>query len=618
MSVGYISAVKESRITLRLIVQALTLTVLVNIFPTFSSATEVSGYFYKRPSFVHLGVGQNSACAVSDVGEVWCWGSNSKFQVSSRKSTFESTPFKLNGVSNALQVAVGREHACALLQSKRVVCWGSNEFGQLGTGFESSVLMESAIAEYVNGVINVSTIFTGDDHSCAITEQKELFCWGFNSFGQVGQLYKDESRQINGRLVIPQAERVVIEEVLDVGLGAAHSCAVTTTGYVYCWGSNIHGQLGQGWSIEKTFKPLLVGSLVDQKRIDSSRNSICALSISKSLRCWGAGESGQLGSLDTGDLALPLGSNSTLAKQPVEKFSVGDRSTCAKLDKTTVYCWGSNSFGQVGFLNVSSNTLTPFSVRQFDADLLTQIETGADFSCVLHGSNISCWGRNNLGQLGRMTTSTFATYSTINNSRWDLGSNSISYSTSGGIVSVKWTQIGSSQSYARVESENGKLLCQTYLALTCDYRAERVGNQKNILSLQVLDVNGVNHSARAEFFVNVDNLSSAAETKIKIDGETKNKELQDKFYQDTQNRLLNQLNSLLLSAQKKLESAERKAWNSQDKLEEMTDSYSASRDNSSLISVNFSDAVAEYTKLLQLQSKLLKELAKLVNPLKSR
>jgi len=618
MSVGYISAVKESRITLRLIVQALTLTVLVNIFPTFSSATEVSGYFYKRPSFVHLGVGQNSACAVSDVGEVWCWGSNSKFQVSSRKSTFESTPFKLNGVSNALQVAVGREHACALLQSKRVVCWGSNEFGQLGTGFESSVLMESAIAEYVNGVINVSTIFTGDDHSCAITEQKELFCWGFNSFGQVGQLYKDESRQINGRLVIPQAERVVIEEVLDVGLGAAHSCAVTTTGYVYCWGSNIHGQLGQGWSIEKTFKPLLVGSLVDQKRIDSSRNSICALSISKSLRCWGAGESGQLGSLDTGDLSLPLGSNSTLAKQPVEKFSVGDRSTCAKLDKTGVYCWGSNSFGQVGFLNVSSNTLTPFSVRQFDADLLTQIETGADFSCVLHGSNISCWGRNNLGQLGRMTTSTFATYSTINNSRWDLGSNSISYSTSGGIVSVKWTQIGSSQSYARVESENGKLLCQTYLALTCDYRAERVGNQKNILSLQVLDVNGVNHSARAEFFVNVDNLSSAAETKIKIESENEIKKLQDKFYQDTQNRLLNQLKSLLLSAQEKLESAERKAWNSQDKLEEMTDSYSASRDNSSLISVNFSDAVAEYTKLLKLQSKLLKELAKLVNPLKSR
>lgn len=617
MSVGYISAVKELRITPRLIVQALALTVLVNIFPTFSSATEVSGYFYKRPSFVHLGVGQNSACAVSDVGEVWCWGSNQKFQVSSRKSTFESTPFKLNGVSNALQVAVGREHACALLQSKRVVCWGSNEFGQLGTGFESTVLKESAIAEYVNGVINVSTIFAGDDHSCAITEQKELFCWGFNSFGQVGQLYKDESRQINGRAVIPQAERVVIEGVLDVGLGASHSCAVTTTGYVYCWGSNIYGQLGQGWSIEKTYKPLLVGSLVNQQKIDSSRNSICALSMSKSLRCWGAGESGQLGSLDTGDLSLPLGSTSTLAQYSVEEFSVGDRSTCAKLDKTTVYCWGSNSFGQVGFSNVSSNTLIPFSVAQFALDLLTQIETGADFSCALHNSDISCWGRNNLGQLGRMTTTTFATYSTINNSRWDLGPNSISISTSDGIVSVKWPLIGSSQSYARVENENGKLLCQTYSALTCDYRAEQIGKQKNILILQILDINSATHSARTEFIVNVSDLSSAAETKIKIESENEIKKLQDKFYQDTQNRLLSQLKSLLLSSQEKLENAEKKVEKSQDQLDRTTDLYNASRDKSSIISANLFNTVAEYIKLLQLKSKLLERLANLINSLKS-
>ena len=216
-----------------------------------------------------------------------------------------------------------------------------------------------------------------------------------------------------------------------------------------------------------------------------------------------------------------------------------------------------------------------------------------------------------------MTTTTFATYSTINNSRWALGPNSINYSTSDGIVSIKWPQIGSSQNYARVESNNGKLLCQTYSALTCDYRAERIGDQKNTLILQVLDVNSVNHSARAEFFVNVSNLSSAAETKIKIESEIESKKLQDEFYQESQNRLLNQLKLLLLSAQDKLESAEKKAEKSQDKLNRIADSLSASRDESSIISAKLFNAVAEYTKMLQLKSKLLKKLAKLMDSLKS-
>ena len=127
----------------------------------------------------------------------------------------------------------------------------------------------------------------------------------------------------------------------------------------------------------------------------------------------------------------------------------------------------------------------------------------------------------------------------------------------------------------------------------------------------------MNHSARAEFFVNVSNLSSAAETKIKIESEIESKKLQDEFYQESQNRLLNQLKLLLLSAQDKLESAEKKAEKSQDKLNRIADSLSASRDESSIISAKLFNAVAEYTKMLQLKSKLLKKLAKLMDSLKS-
>ena len=601
-------SVESIRRTFRFFAHALAFIVLVTIFPALSSASEVSGYFYKRPSFVNLGVGQNSACAVSDVGEVWCWGANSKFQVASRKSSFESTPFKLNGISTALQVVVGREHACALLRSKRVVCWGSNEFGQLGTGFESSFLLESAFAEYVNGVINVSTIFAGDDHSCAITEEKELFCWGLNSLGQVGQLYKDESRQINGRQVIAQAERIAIEEVVDVGLGTSHSCAVTKAGYVFCWGSNLYGQLGQGWSIVKSYRPMIVGSLVDQQRIDSSNNSTCALSTLKSLRCWGAGESGQLGSLDTADLSLPLSSNSTLAKYSVEEFSVGEKSTCAKLDKSSIYCWGSNSFGQVGTSNVSTLTLTPFSTVQIPLSGPNQIESGGDFSCVLESNDVWCWGKNTLGQLGRMTSSTFANYAIINNARWDLGPNSITYSVSQDIVTINWPQIGSSQRYARIESRSGKLLCQTNSALTCDYRAEQIGDQTNALILQVLDINGANHSTRAEFVIRVTSLISAAESKIKEDEESRIKASLEKLRQDKETEELAKLNALLLIAEAKLKIAESRMEKSEDLLAESTDAYNAERDKSDLMSDNLFGVVTEYSGVIKMMLGLLEKL----------
>lgn len=117
--------------------------------------------------------------------------------------------------------------------------------------------------------------------------------------------------------------------------------------------------------------------------------------------------------------------------------------------------------------------------------------------------------------------------------------------------------------------------------------------------------------------MNVSDLSSAAETKIKIESENEIRKIQDKFYQDTQNRLLSQFKSLLLSSQEKLENAEKKVEKSQDQLDRTTDLYNASRDKSSIISANLFNTVAEYIELLQLKSKLLERLANLINSLKS-
>jgi len=585
----------------------LTPIMLFTLMTAPSHSTEITGVFYDRPTFKHLGVGESSACATSESGEVWCWGSNSKYQTTSRLSLFESTPIKVGGISNAIQVSVGKEHACALLQTGRVLCWGSNEYGQIGTGFDSNSLPVSIFPEYVNGVTDVASIYSGDNHNCAITAQKELFCWGGNSRGQVGQLFSDESRQTTGRSTIPQAERVNINSVVDVGLGSTHTCAVTEKGYTYCWGDNIYGQLGQGWRVDKSYMPMIVGSLTDMREIDSSGNSICATDKSSSMRCWGAGENGQLGNLDTADLALPTNSSVALAKYSISKFSVGIRSTCARLDNSAVFCWGSNQFAQVGLSNVQTIQTSPFASVQYSSLDALQIESGGDFSCVLTG-NVWCWGKNNLGQLGQMRSSTFSVVGQINNPRWNLASNAITHKLNSNVATLSWPQIGVTQRYARVESSRRELLCQTNTALTCDFPLDKTGQIVVVLFLQVTDLAGVNQSARAEYSIDVKEIISQAEAKLAEELLADQKALADKLFNEENLRKAAKLALELEIAEAKRIAAEAKLEKVNLLLEEVTELYLAAKKRSSATTDMLSLALEKYISNNLALSKIVKQL----------
>ncbi len=531
----------------------------VTIIPT--NASEVTGSFYERPTFVGLSTGHSSACAVSSRGEVWCWGSNNKFQAAAKNSLFESTPLRVSSISNATQVAVGREHACALLQVKRVVCWGSNEYGQLGTGFEKETIATSPIPEYVNGVVDVESIFAGDDHNCAITASRELFCWGYNNRGQLGQPSSTENLVSNGRLVIAHGEKVAIENVVDAGLGTAHTCVVTATGFVYCWGTNFNGQLAQGWRVDKSSTPLLVGSLTNIRKIDSSGNSICVSDVNKIMQCWGSGESGQLGNLDTVDFAVPTNKLSSLATYAVEEFSAGVRSTCAEFSKSLVSCWGSTTFAQVGGLNVVGTQLNPFTNVPYTGTDTLKLSSGSDFSCTLTGT-VWCWGRNNLGQLGRMTSGVFGLAAQINNPSWDLGPNSLSHSVSDNVVTMTWPAMGILQRYARVESDTGKLLCQTNATLySCDFIAERAGTIRVVLYLTVVDPGGTNRGLRAEYSIEVKSILSAAELKLIKDREDAALAELEKWRDEERKRIAAENEQKLALSEAKLAAAEAKLTN---------------------------------------------------------
>lgn len=520
----------------------LSLGVVVSLQVSPSSANEIGGFFQTRPDYVSFSAGYSSSCAVTRSGEVWCWGANNKQQVFNRASQFELQPRKIEGLQEVKQVAVGKEHSCALVNSGRVVCWGSNEFSQLGTGFQAIDLPLSYFPEYVNGVTHAKQIEAGEFHTCAITIQEDLFCWGSNSRGQSGQLPRDESRQINGRSIIANAEPIKLKGVTDVSLGAEHTCASTKEGFVFCWGSNLYGQLGVGWNIESTYSPTQVSTLTSIVEIDAAGDSSCAKSQKNLLRCWGRGGNGQLGTLDTSDIALPSNVSLSLSSFAVDKFSVGYRSTCARLDNSVLYCWGSNQFAQVGTANVETNSIIPFATIQLPFPDVVYVDSGSDFSCALT-SEIWCWGRNDLGQLGRNMVGASGTYAKLVNTRWALSTGSISHKNLENTVTLTWPTVGDKQTFARVEDDKGNLLCRTVTALSCDFVVSNLGPMKIILYLRT-DVDGISESVRAEYLFNVTSVTSAAQSKQDSDIKATYSELTKKLNADEAAKYANRLLSL--------------------------------------------------------------------------
>jgi alpha-tubulin suppressor-like RCC1 family protein len=132
-------------------------------------------------------------------------------------------------------VAAALAHACGVSTSGEVYCWGANSSGQLGTGGRTS----SAFPVAVSGGLSFRMVSVGG-HSCGITTNDEAYCWGASGSGQLG----DGSRVGAGDVRAVPARVSGRLRFRSVSVGMDHTCGVTTNRVVYCWGSNEHAKLG--------------------------------------------------------------------------------------------------------------------------------------------------------------------------------------------------------------------------------------------------------------------------------------------------------------------------------------------------------------------------------------
>jgi len=276
--------------------------------------------------------GRDHSCVRSTDGSVSCWGGNFAGQLGNGTDEIRFVPRAVVGVSDVIDIASGATHSCVARVDRTVACWGSNDSGQLGVPPLESVRSD---ARTVVGLTDVVEVVAGLGHTCALREGGEVYCWGDNRKGQLGDAsFTRRTTPVQVRN-LPDAQRIFA--------GAEHTCAIRASGELWCWGNNENGQLADG---SQTNRSTPVHSDSSRTFADGAAGQgfTCAVDVGGGLWCWGDNSAGQLGRGTRNDVVNPP----ALVDIPrPTQLAAGDAHVCA-ITVAGVFCWGSNETGQIG------------------------------------------------------------------------------------------------------------------------------------------------------------------------------------------------------------------------------------------------------------------------------
>jgi alpha-tubulin suppressor-like RCC1 family protein len=344
-------------------------------------------------SFLQLSTGDGQGCGVTGDSVGYCWGYNRDAELGDGTTTSPRlAPVPVQSGLHFRTVVAGAFHTCGLAVSGEAYCWGDNSFGQLGDGTTSLSTSPRVTPVAVQGGLRFRNVTVGRFYTCGVTTDDRAYCWGYNGSGQLGLgSYPDGAR-------VPTAV-VGGFQFRSVSAGSGHTCGITTADRAVCWGANNYGQLGDSTSVSLRLAPGRVAGGRYYKWLDAGQFHTCAVTTEGRAFCWGNGRAGQLGNGHTYLSFWPRRAGGGLF---FRNITAGASHSCGVGTDGRAYCWGFNGYGQLGDGTTTQRT-TPAVVNGGIAFI--RLSGGEAFSCGLStGARVYCWGGNWVGQLGDGTT----------------------------------------------------------------------------------------------------------------------------------------------------------------------------------------------------------------------
>jgi alpha-tubulin suppressor-like RCC1 family protein len=342
-------------------------------------------------------------------GKLHMWGANTYSQIGDQTTTRRLAAVEVPELEvGVMDIFAGAysDTACALVGGG-LKCWGWNFNSQLLDGTttnRSSAVVNNSYSVELGNVTSASQAYT---HACVV-RNGSVRCWGEGVSGQLGN-------GSTASTTAPVTVSAMSGTAESVSIGYRFSCALSL-GDVRCWGLNTSGQLGNGTTTNSSTPVVAIGS--HARKVSAGFNHACAI-VNGHLRCWGDGDFGKIGN----GFASPASSPQYVKANPsdilqggVSDVSVGYDHSCAIIDGV-VYCWGDNTYKQLGdgSTTMSSNSyarpvqdwvpllynpITFSWTYGYAAFKAQKITAGRYHTCALNNGSVSCWGRNNQGQLG--------------------------------------------------------------------------------------------------------------------------------------------------------------------------------------------------------------------------
>ena len=260
---------------------------------------------------ISISSGYANSCALMSYGGVKCWGDNWTGQLGSGTWVNTSPAVNVKGLTSGVTaITSGIMHSCALLSSGSVKCWGANNYGQLGDGTTSNRNEPAQVSGLTSGVVSISG---GYEHTCAVLTNGEAKCWGRNGYGELG-----DGTTTNRN--VPTSVKVdgqPISGIASISGGLRHTCAITTGGAAKCWGYNALASLGNGTLTDSLTPVNVVGLGSGVLSIEAGKGfATCATVTGSSVMCWGHSWAGNVGDGFTTDRSSPVNVVGLMSSSP--------------------------------------------------------------------------------------------------------------------------------------------------------------------------------------------------------------------------------------------------------------------------------------------------------------